>query len=205
MGVAAYPFFAPFMPEFFTSPGPSTIYFNRNNKRLQKAAGPPEAGHGGDGRRQHDVLLRGRAGGRRHLPNFFGTSAAAPHAAAIGALVLRRRAGRAREAEPDAQDPPEERVPARSRPAILVGERADGSGPAVDRRVGRPERHQRRSIRISSRCGMAARSAVQHFAINLNASRIRPGRRKGIVFDKRRGPRHAVHRRHGRSDSILRT
>ena len=34
MGVAAYAFFAPFVPEAFTSPGPSTIYFDKNNKRF---------------------------------------------------------------------------------------------------------------------------------------------------------------------------
>ena len=35
MGVAAYPFFPPFVPESFTSPGPSTIYFDKNNRRLR--------------------------------------------------------------------------------------------------------------------------------------------------------------------------
>ena len=34
-GVAAYPFYAPFVPEAFTSPGPSTIYFDKDSKRLR--------------------------------------------------------------------------------------------------------------------------------------------------------------------------
>ena len=93
IGVAAYPFFRPFIPEFFTSPGPSTIYFNKNNRRLAK----PEV------RQKPDVAAMD--GGNTTfffedaledpdtLPNFFGTSAAAPHAAAIAALVLQAAGG----------------------------------------------------------------------------------------------------------------
>lgn len=93
IGVAAYPFFRPFIPEFFTSPGPSTIYFSRNNRRFDKP----------DVRQKPD--LAAMDGGNTTfffedalededtLPNFFGTSAAAPHAAAIGALVLQAAGG----------------------------------------------------------------------------------------------------------------
>jgi subtilase family protein len=93
MSVAAYPFFPPFIPEFFTSPGPSTIYIGGNNRRLGKP----------DVRQKPD--LAAMDGGNTTfffedaledpdtLPNFFGTSAAAPHAAAIGALVLQAAGG----------------------------------------------------------------------------------------------------------------
>lgn len=88
MGVAAYPFFAPFVPESFTSPGPSTIYFDKNNRRflLPQVRQKPDMAamdganttfFGGDSAVDADAF-----------PNFFGTSAAAPHAAAIAALVL---------------------------------------------------------------------------------------------------------------------
>lgn len=87
-GVAAYAFFAPFVPESFTSPGPSTIYFDRNNRRMRKPEirqkpdlaamdGANNTFFGGDSAVDADTF-----------PNFFGTSAAAPHAAAIAALVL---------------------------------------------------------------------------------------------------------------------
>ena len=88
MGVAAYPFFAPFVPEGFSSPGPSTIYFDRNNNRKRRPEirqkpdiaamdGANNTFFGGDSSADPDTF-----------PNFFGTSAAAPHAAAIAALVL---------------------------------------------------------------------------------------------------------------------
>jgi hypothetical protein len=93
IGVAAYPFFRPFIPEFFTSPGPSTIYFNRNNRRLARP----------DVREKPDLAAMDGANttfffedaleDEDTLPNFFGTSAAAPHAAAIGALVLQAAGG----------------------------------------------------------------------------------------------------------------
>jgi hypothetical protein len=88
MSVAAYPFFAPFVPEGFTSPGPSTIYFDKNNRRLRNAEirqKPDMAAMDGANTTffTEDVPQDPDA-----FPNFFGTSAAAPHAAAIAALVL---------------------------------------------------------------------------------------------------------------------
>jgi hypothetical protein len=88
MGVAAYAFYAPFVPEAFTSPGPSTIYFDKNNRRFRN----PEI------RQKPDLAAMDGANttffsadssaDADTFPNFFGTSAAAPHAAAVAALVL---------------------------------------------------------------------------------------------------------------------
>src|SRR5262249_21474576 len=88
MGVAAYAFFAPYVPEAFTSPGPSTIYFDTDNRRLKNP----------DIRQKPDIAAMDGANTTFFtsdssvdpdtFPNFFGTSAAAPHAAAVAALVL---------------------------------------------------------------------------------------------------------------------
>jgi hypothetical protein len=88
MGVAAYAFYAPFIPEAFTSPGPSTIYFDKNNKRYrtpQIRQKPDMAAMDGANTTffSSDSVVDADT-----FPNFFGTSAAAPHAAAIAALVL---------------------------------------------------------------------------------------------------------------------
>ena len=94
MGVAAYAAFAPYVPEPYTSSGPSTIYFDKNSRRLRH----PEI------RQKPDVAAMDGANNTFFgddapedddtLPNFFGTSAAAPHAAAIAALVLDAAGGR---------------------------------------------------------------------------------------------------------------
>ena len=63
MGVAAYAAFAPYVPEPYTSSGPSTIYFDKNSRRLRTSRDPREAGHGGDGRSQQHILRRRRTGG----------------------------------------------------------------------------------------------------------------------------------------------
>jgi hypothetical protein len=81
------------IPEYFTSPGPATVYFdNEGNRlaspevRLQPSIAAADAANnsffGGD-----DV------GDLDTKPNFSGTSAAAPHAAAIAALVLEANGG----------------------------------------------------------------------------------------------------------------
>jgi hypothetical protein len=87
-GVAAYAFFPPFVPEFFTSPGPSTIYFDKNNKRFKKPEirlKPDMAAMDGA---NTTFFVEDDSTDDDDFPNFFGTSAAAPHAAAIAALVL---------------------------------------------------------------------------------------------------------------------
>ncbi len=92
-GVAAYAFYPPFIPEAFTSPGPSTIYFDRHNNPLRRpdqrlkpdlAAmdGANNTFFGSDASQDDDTF-----------PNFFGTSAAAPHAAGVAALTLQAAGG----------------------------------------------------------------------------------------------------------------
>lgn len=87
-GVAAYAFFAPFVPEAFTSPGPSTIYFDKNNKRFKHPEirlKPDMAAMDGA---NTTFFVNDSSVDPDTFPNFFGTSAAAPHAAAVAALVL---------------------------------------------------------------------------------------------------------------------
>lgn len=93
-GVAAYSPFRPNIPEDFTSTGPVRIVWDRNNQRIPEAQQirlKPEmaAMDGGnttfftsDTNRDLDTF-----------PNFFGTSAAAPTAASIAALVLQAKGG----------------------------------------------------------------------------------------------------------------
>ena len=98
-GCAAYSVFRPSLPETFTSPGPVNIYFNRQDQRL---ATP-------DVRLQPRVAFADGANVSANLStvfasdstadpdtqgNFFGTSAAGPHGAAIAALVLQNKGGR---------------------------------------------------------------------------------------------------------------
>ena len=92
-GVAAYAFYPPFVPEAFSSPGPATIYFDKDNRRLRK----PET------RLKPDIAAMDGANTTFFIqdalqdpdtfPNFFGTSAAAPHAAGVAALMLQAAGG----------------------------------------------------------------------------------------------------------------
>jgi hypothetical protein len=88
MGVAAYPFFAPFVPEAFTSPGPSTIYFDKDSKRLRHVEYRQKPDIAAMDGANTTFFVSDTANDDDTFPNFFGTSAAAPHAAAIAALML---------------------------------------------------------------------------------------------------------------------
>lgn len=88
IGVAAYPFFAPFVPEAFTSPGPSTIYFDKDSKRLRRVEYRQKPDIAAMDGANTTFFVSDTANDDDTFPNFFGTSAAAPHAAAIAALML---------------------------------------------------------------------------------------------------------------------
>lgn len=95
--VAAYAMFRPNLPEDFTSPGPVTIYFDTNNNRLttpQVRLKPDIAA--ADGANNTFFPL---GPGNDYpfdpdsFPNFYGTSAASPHSAAIAALIIQAHGG----------------------------------------------------------------------------------------------------------------
>ncbi len=88
IGVAAYAFYAPFIPEAFTSPGPSTIYFDQDSRRLRHVEYREKPDLAAMDGANTTFFTTDSTADEDTFPNFFGTSAAAPHAAAIAALVL---------------------------------------------------------------------------------------------------------------------
>ncbi len=93
IGTAAYSAFAPYIPEAFESTGPGTFYFDSNNNRLavpEVRLKPDVAAMDGA---NNTFFSADSASDPDSFPNFFGTSAAAPHAAAIAALVLDANGG----------------------------------------------------------------------------------------------------------------
>ncbi len=92
-GVAAYSAFRPYIPESFTSPGPSTILFDASGNRLntpEVRLKPDIAAMDGA---NTTFFVSDSSSDADTFPNFFGTSCAAPNAAAIAALVLQAYGG----------------------------------------------------------------------------------------------------------------
>ena len=94
-GTAAYSVFRPNTPETFTSPGPATIFFDKNANLLpapEIRLSPTVAAI--DAANTSDFPLGSDSGSDPDVnPNFSGTSSAAPHAAAVAALVLEAKGG----------------------------------------------------------------------------------------------------------------
>jgi hypothetical protein len=98
--VAAYEVFRPNIPEYFTSPGPVTVYYDANGNRLKspQVRQKPDIA-AADGVNNTFFPIGGIPGYTDSVsdpdtfPNFYGTSAASPHAASLAALVLQAHGG----------------------------------------------------------------------------------------------------------------
>ncbi|MCW2849315.1 MAG: hypothetical protein JWR90_3289 [Marmoricola sp.] len=92
--VAAYDPFRPFLPEVFTSPGGDMpVYFDSSGNRYAKPSirRVPQVASADGGNTTFFASDNARDADTQ--PNFFGTSASAPHAAAIAALALQKAGG----------------------------------------------------------------------------------------------------------------
>ncbi len=93
-GTAAYSVFRPSVEEYFTSPGPATLYFNNVGTRLATPEVRLQPGVAAADNANNSFFASDDVGDLDLLPNFSGTSAAAPHAAACALLTLQAHGGR---------------------------------------------------------------------------------------------------------------
>ena len=88
-GVAAIDPFKPYVNEYYTSPGGALkFYFNRNGQRLRNPQTRMKPDVASTDRGNTTFFVADDLRDDDTFPNFGGTSAAAPHAAAIAALML---------------------------------------------------------------------------------------------------------------------
>jgi hypothetical protein len=92
-GTAAYNVFRMSIPEYYTSPGPATVYFDSMGNRLPTPEVRQQPGVAAADNANTSFFGGDSVGDLDTKPNFSGTSAAAPHAAAIAALVLEAAGG----------------------------------------------------------------------------------------------------------------
>jgi len=92
-GVAAFAWFQDYMPESFSSPGPSTMYFDGSGNRLATPEVRRKPDLGAPDGVNTSFFISDTAEDADTFPNFFGTSAASPHAAAVAALVIEKAGG----------------------------------------------------------------------------------------------------------------
>jgi subtilase family protein len=92
-GTAAYAVFRPSLPETFTSPGPVTIYYDTDGNRLDPPIVRQQPAIAAVDGANTSFFVSDNTLDPDTNPNFYGTSAAGPHAAAIAALVLEAHGG----------------------------------------------------------------------------------------------------------------
>ena len=95
-GVAAFSAFRPYIPESFSSPGPATIVIDADGNRMAQPEvrqQPMVAAMDGGNNTFFLAPSQDSANDADTFPNFFGTSAAAPNAASVAALVLQAKGG----------------------------------------------------------------------------------------------------------------
>ncbi len=92
-GVAAYNVFRMSIPEYYSSPGAATVYFDKDGNRLSTPQVRQQPSVAAADNANTSFFGGDSAGDLDTKPNFSGTSAAAPHACAIAALVLEANGG----------------------------------------------------------------------------------------------------------------